>query len=127
MLRIYKKPQRHTIYWAVEDVKQAERSLGGPVANHHITWEANYVADNMACHALTAKGDVTYMQGDVPADAPPNQLEEVYAQQGAQPQLNWSALPTPVDWAQRLQSPKVSVASAFGQQWARRVQAIALL
>ena len=24
MLRIYKKPQRHTIYWAVEDVKRAE-------------------------------------------------------------------------------------------------------
>ena len=72
MLRIYKKPQRHTIYWAVKDVKRAEWSLGGPVAYRHVTWEANCVADNMAHRALMAKGDVTYMQGDVPADAPPN-------------------------------------------------------
>ena len=72
MLRIYKKPQRHTIYWAVEDVKRAERSLGGPVAYHHITREANCVADDMARHALTTKGGIMYMQGDIPADAPPN-------------------------------------------------------
>ena len=52
MLWIYKKPQRHTIYWAVEDIKQAERSLGGPVAYRHITREANCVADDMACIAL---------------------------------------------------------------------------
>ena len=80
----------------------------------------------MARRALAAKGDVTYMQGDVPADAPPNQLDEVYPQQGARPHLNWTALPTPVDWAQRLQPPAVSVASVFGQQWARRVQVISL-
>ena len=85
MLRIYKKPQQHTIYWAVEDVKRAERTLGGLVAYHHVTREANCVADDMAHRALMAKGDVTYMQGIVPADAPPNQLDEVYAQQGARP------------------------------------------
>ena len=72
MLRIYKKSQRHTIYWAVEDVKRAERTLGGPVAYHHVTREANCIADDMACRALMAKGDITYMQGDVPAYAPPN-------------------------------------------------------
>ena len=92
----------------------------------HVTREANCVADDMAHHALMDKGDVTYMQGDVPADAPPNQLEEVYAQQGAWPQLDWSVIPTPVGWMQRLQPPDMSVASIFGQQWARRVQAIAL-
>ena len=85
MLRIYKKPQRHTIYWAVEDVKCAERVLGGPVAYCHVTREANYIADDMACRALAAKGDVTYMQGDVPDNAPSNQVEEVYAQQGTRP------------------------------------------
>ena len=126
MLWSYKKPQRHTIYWAVEDIKQAERSLGGPVVYHHITCKASCVADDMARRALAAKGDVTYMQGDVPADAPPNQLEEVYTQQGARPQLDWSALPSPVDWSQRLQPPDVSVASVFGRQWARLVQVIAL-
>ena len=69
MLQIYKKPQRNTICWAIEDVKRAERVLGGPVAYCHITWEANCIADNMACHALAAKGDITYMHGDVPGDA----------------------------------------------------------
>ena len=72
MLRIYKKPQQHTIYWVVKDVKQAERSLGVPVVYRHVTREANCVADDMARQALTAKCDVTYMQGDIPADAPPN-------------------------------------------------------
>ena len=115
MLQIYKKPQRHTIYWAVEDVKRAERTLGGPVANRPVTREANCVADDMARRALTAKGNVTYMQGEVPADAPPNQVDEVYVQQGAQLQLDWSTLPTPVDWAQWLQPSAASVASVFGQ------------
>ena len=96
------------------------------MAYHHVMWEANCVADNMACRALTAKGDVIYMQGDIPAEAPPNQLEEVYAQQGARPQLDWSALPTPVDWSQRLKPSDVSVVNVFGQKWARQVQAIAL-
>ena len=100
MLRIYKKPQRHTIYWAVEDVKRAERTLGGPVAYCHVTREANCIADDMARQALTTKSDVTYMQGDVPANAPPNKVDEVYTQQGARPQLDWTALPTLVDWAQ---------------------------
>ena len=79
MLWIYKKPQRHTIFWAVEDVKRAKRSLGGPVVYRHVTREANCVVYDMARHALAAKGDITYMQGDVQADAPPNQLDEVYA------------------------------------------------
>ena len=61
MLRIYKKPQQHTIYWAVEDVKCAERVLGGPVAYHHVIWEANCMVDDMARHALAAKGNIMYM------------------------------------------------------------------
>ena len=72
MLRIYKKLQRHTIYWAVEDVKRAERSLGGPVAYRHVTQEVNCLANDMARRALTAKDDITYMQGSIPADAPTN-------------------------------------------------------
>ena len=41
--------------------------------------EANCIADNMARRALTAKGNITYMQGEVPDDTPSNQMEEVYA------------------------------------------------
>ena len=85
------------------------------MAYGHVMQEANCVADDMARRALMAKGDITYMQGEVPADAPPNQVDEVYVQQGARPQLNWSMLPTPVDWAQWLQPPAASVASVFGQ------------
>ena len=85
MLWIYKKPQRHTIYWAVEDVKRAEWVIDRPVAYHHVAQEANCIADNMARRALAAKGDIMYMQGDMPEDAPSNQMEEVYVQQGAQP------------------------------------------
>ena len=55
------------------------------MAYRHVTREANCVADDMARRALTAKGDVMYMRGEVPADAPPNQMDEVYAQQGARP------------------------------------------
>ena len=72
MLQVYKKPQRHTIYWVVEDVKRAEWTLGGPVAYCHIMREVNCIADDMVRQALMAKGNVTYTQGDVPADAPPN-------------------------------------------------------
>ena len=74
MLRVYKKPQQHTIYWAVKDVKHPERVLGRPVAYRHIMWEANCVAHDMACRALAAKVNVTYQQGDVLTDAPSNQV-----------------------------------------------------
>ena len=72
MLQIYKKPQQHTIYWAVEDIKHTERVLGRLVAYCHVWREANCIADNMACRALAAKGDVTYMQGDMPNNTPSN-------------------------------------------------------
>ena len=61
MLWIYKKPQQYTIYWVVKDIKCIERVLGGPVAYHHAIWEANCTADDMACRALAAKGDIRYM------------------------------------------------------------------
>ena len=96
------------------------------MAYRHVTQEANCIADDMARRALAAKSDITYRPGDVPADAPPNQVEEVYAQQGARPHLEWTMLPTPVDWAQRLQPSATSAASVFGQKWASRVRAIAL-
>ena len=45
------------------------------MAYHYVMWEANCMVDNMACHALVAKGNITYMKGDVPANAPSNQVE----------------------------------------------------
>ena len=78
--RLYKRPQRHTIYWALEEVRRAEGQLKQPVAYRHVTREANQVADDMARRALEAKGDVVYWRGEVPEDAPANQVEDVYDQ-----------------------------------------------
>ena len=72
MLHIYKKPQLQTICCAVEDVKHAERVLGGLVAYCHVTQEVNCVADDMAHRALATEGDVTYMHGEVPGNTPFN-------------------------------------------------------
>ena len=35
-------------------------------------WEANCIVDDMVRRALVAKGDVTYMHGEVPGNAPFN-------------------------------------------------------
>ena len=50
------------------------------MAYRHVMWEASCIVDDMARRALAAKGDVMYMQGDVPDDTPSNQVEEVYTQ-----------------------------------------------
>ena len=72
MTRLYKRPSRHTIYWALEDVRRAESTLKKPAAYRHVTRDANTVPDDMARRALDAKVDVVYWNGEAPADAPPN-------------------------------------------------------
>ena len=76
--RIYKRPQRHTIYWALEEVRRAEKSLHQPAAYRHVPRAADQVADDMARRALEAKEDVVYWGGRVPEEAPQNQLGDVY-------------------------------------------------
>ena len=46
--------QCHSIYWAIDDARAADRVLGMPMAYCHITRYANCVADNMAKWALEA-------------------------------------------------------------------------
>ena len=70
--RLYKRPQRHSIYWALEDVRRAEATLRQPVAYRHITREANTVPDDMARRALEKQGDVIFWGGNVPDEAPAN-------------------------------------------------------
>lgn len=72
MTRLYKRPQRHTIYWALEDTRRAESSLQQLVAYRHVTWEANTVPDDMARRALEDKGTIQHWAGNTPADAPAN-------------------------------------------------------
>ena len=96
--KLYKRPTRHTIYWALEEIRRAEGFIRQPVAYRHVTREANAVADDMARRALEEKGDVVYWNGKVPPDAPDNQLTAVYAQQEPQLHLDWSTMPEPFDY-----------------------------
>lgn len=79
--RLYKRPTRHTIYWALEDTRRAEQFIGRPVAYRHVTRDANLVADDMARRSLEEKCDILFWNGNVPPDAPTNQITQVYEQQ----------------------------------------------
>lgn len=70
--RLYKRPSRQSIYWALEEVRKSERTIKHPVAYRHVTRDANTVADDMARRALESKGDVVFWGGDTPPDAPSN-------------------------------------------------------
>ena len=76
--RLYKKPHRQTIYWAIEDVKRTESKLCQPVAYRHVTRDANVVPDDMARRALEEKTDIIFWSGQLPEDAPANQLPDIY-------------------------------------------------
>ena len=117
--RIFKKPARQTIYWALEDVKRAEAKLRVPVAYRHVTRDANTVADDMARRALAAKVDVIYWNGDVPEDAPSNQLAEVYHQHLPTEQMDWTGLPPPMELEPPAADGSSTVACIFGHMIAR--------
>ena len=76
--RVYKKPHRQTIYWAIEDLKRSESKLRQHVAYRHVTRDANKVPDDMARRALEEKQDLLFWDGEVPSDAPANQLPDIY-------------------------------------------------
>lgn len=97
MTRIYKRPQRHTIYWALQDTRKWEKRLGKPCAYRHVKRDLNTVADDMTRRAHDSKDTVVYWDGNLPEDAPPNQMADVYASQGVKPQLDWTNLPKPLD------------------------------
>ena len=67
--------------------------LGQPVAYQHITRDANCIPDNMARWALEARETIIFWDGEVPDDAPRNQLQDVYEQKGVKLWLDWADLP----------------------------------
>ena len=123
LMCIFKQPQRHSIYWALEDIRVSEQALGQPVAYRYITIDANCVADDMAKRALETRATITFWDGQVPKDAPENQLQDVYKQQGMKSQLDWVSLPESFDWMTSQPDPQsdVTVAVIFGQRYAIRV------
>ena len=59
----------------------------------------------------------------MPEDAPGNQLQDVYEQQGMKLRLDWVSLPEPFDWMANQYNPQLNiiVATIFGQRYAIRV------
>ena len=98
------------------------------VAYCHMTRDANCVTDDMARRALEARATITFWDGQVPEDAPGNQLQGVYEQHGMKPWLDWASLPEPFDWMtdQPDLQLDVTVASVFRQRYAIRVVQLCL-
>ena len=63
----------------------------------HVTRDTNCISDDMARWTLEAQATITYWDGQVPEDAPENQLQDVYEQQGIKLWLDWASLPKPFD------------------------------
>ena len=62
-MRIYKKPGRHSTYWALEEIKRLETAIGKPVAYRNIPRAYNQVADDMARRALETEGELVFWEG----------------------------------------------------------------
>ena len=64
-MHVFKWPQCHSIYWALEDERAVEQVLGQPVAYCHVTRDANCIIDNIVKWALDVKmysSDVSLLQ-----------------------------------------------------------------
>ena len=94
----------------------------------HVTRDTNCILDDMARWALEARATITFWDRQVPKDAPGNQLQDVYKQQGIKPWLDWASLPEPFNWMsdQCNPQPDVTVASVFKQRYAFRVAHLSL-
>ena len=62
----------------MEEVKKAESRLRQPVAYRHVTQDANVVPDDMARRAIEDKTGMIFWAGQIPEDAPSNQLANIY-------------------------------------------------
>ena len=106
---VYKKPGKATIYEALQDVRKCARTLPH-VAYRHVRREANFVADDMARRALEVGANVAFWNGNVPTDAPANQVKACYDQQhDVAPEL-----PATTEWL-----PPVAALGALGAELER--------
>ena len=98
------------------------------MAYYHVTRDANCVLDDMARRALEVRAIITFWDGQVPEDAPDNQLQDVYEQQGIKPWLDWASLPKPFEWMSNQPDPQpdTTVAPVFGQSYTARVAQLSL-
>ena len=83
------------------------------MAYRHVTRDANCILDDMARRALEARETIIFWDGEVPDDAPGNQLQDVYKQQGVKLWLDWADLPKPFDWKNDQPDLQPDVTSSF--------------
>ena len=88
----------------------------------HVTRDTNCITDDIARRALEARATITFWDGQVPKDAPGNQLQDIYKQQGIKLQIDWASLPELFDWMTNQPDPQqdITVASVFMQRYAVR-------
>ena len=66
------------MYWALNEIWELEKHLKCPIAYRNIPRELNTIPDDMCHRALAHKEPVTFHKGEVPDDAPSNQMEDIY-------------------------------------------------
>ena len=93
-----------------------------------MTRDASCIADDMARRALEVRATITFWDGQMPKDAPGNQLQDVYKQEGIKLWLDWASLPKLFDWMTNQPNPQpdVTVASVSRQRYAIRVVQLSL-
>ena len=69
--------------------------MKGPSAYRNIPRALNQVADDMGRRAYEARDEIVYWNGNIPSDAPANQLEDIYTHFDDKPELDWGTLPPP--------------------------------
>ena len=82
----------------------------------------------MARQALEARATITFWDKQVPKDAPENQLQDLYKQQGMKPWLDWASLPELFNWMTNQPNLHldITVASVFGQRYDVRIAQLCL-
>ena len=98
------------------------------MAYHYMTRDANCIPDDMARCALEARATISLWDGQVAKDAPGNQLQDIYKQQGIKPWLDCASLSEPFNWMSNQPDPQldITVASVFRNRYAIRVAQLCL-
>lgn len=80
LLRLYKRSAKPSLYLALEGVKVLVARMGWRLAYRYVPRELNAQADDMCLRARAREANVVFREGQVPADAPPLDLQALYAE-----------------------------------------------
>jgi hypothetical protein len=77
LIGVFKKPGKVRVYETVAKAQECKFKWKN-VAYRHTGRDFNKVPDDMARRALAVESQVIYWDGQVPEDAPANQLQHLY-------------------------------------------------